>query len=285
MRDLVIALHCSGSSARQWRALAERLEPVCRFVAVDLHGHGEQLPWPAQRPMTLADEAELVAPLLAHARRGGPHDQACERVHLIGHSYGGAAALKVASQYPGLVHSVAVYEPVLFRLLFDDPASAAEGLEASALVDDMARWHRQGNNERAAQRFIDYWSGSGSWARLPEKVRAATKTQVPTLLAHFHALFHEHVLAGALADLRPLALVLTGARTVASTWRIGERLRVRMPAARHETLTGLEHMAPISHAEHVNARFVSFLQGVGADVRASRIPTAGRPSPRHLGPI
>lgn len=284
MPDLVIALHCSGSSARQWRALAERLEPACRFVAVDLHGHGAQPPWPATRPMTLADEAELVAPLLAHARRRAQPDHGFERVHLIGHSYGGAVALKVASLYPDLVHSVAAYEPALFPLLFDDPASAAEAQEVREMADVMARWHGQGDDERAAQFFVDYWSGSGSFVDLPERVRGATAAQVATLLAHFRALFDERVLTGALVKLWPLALVLTGARTVASAWRIGERLRVLMPMARHETLSGLAHMAPISHAECVNARLVSFLQGVGADIHANRVPTNGRPSSHHLVP-
>jgi pimeloyl-ACP methyl ester carboxylesterase len=37
------------------------------------------------------------------------------RAHVVGHSYGGALALKVASLRPDLVHGVAVYEPVWWR--------------------------------------------------------------------------------------------------------------------------------------------------------------------------
>jgi pimeloyl-ACP methyl ester carboxylesterase len=256
MRDLVIALHCSGGSARQWRALAQRLEPTYRFVAVDLHGHGVQPPWPAERAMTLADEAALIAPLLAPALSAER-----PRVHLIGHSYGGAVALKVASLQPDRVHSVAVYEPTMFRLLADDPASAAEAEEIEEVAAAMQRSRTAGDDLRAAQRFIDYWSGRGTFARLPEARRLAAALHVPSLATHWRALFGEQALSIALPRLPMPALVLTGADTVPTTWRIGQRLRGLLPRARHEVLPGLGHMGPVTQAAMVNERLVAFLHG------------------------
>jgi pimeloyl-ACP methyl ester carboxylesterase len=103
----VVTLHASASSARQWQPLAAALAPRFRVHAIDLHGHGERSPWRGARALSLADEAALVAPVLS--REGD--------VHLVGHSYGGAVALKVASMYPQHVRSVTVYEPVMFRWL------------------------------------------------------------------------------------------------------------------------------------------------------------------------
>ena len=59
-------------------------------------------------PGSLAAVAEAVGRLID--RIGGP-------VHLVGHSYGGAVALKLASQRPADLRSLTVIEPAAFQLL------------------------------------------------------------------------------------------------------------------------------------------------------------------------
>jgi len=58
-----------------------------RVLAADLYGCGGSPVWPGQRPLSLIDEAALIEPILAAAR---------DRFHLVGHSYGGAVALRAA---------------------------------------------------------------------------------------------------------------------------------------------------------------------------------------------
>ena len=55
-------------------------------------------------PLTLADEAAPAIPALEKA--GG--------AHVVGHSYGGAVALKLATMRPRLVRSIVVYERCCF---------------------------------------------------------------------------------------------------------------------------------------------------------------------------
>jgi pimeloyl-ACP methyl ester carboxylesterase len=278
--ELVVALHSSSGSARQWLALAERLGPACRLLAVDLHGHGAQPPWQGERPMTLGDEASLVAAALLQARADHGHGAA----HLVGHSYGGAVAMKVASLYPELVASVAVYEPVIFRLLLDDAQSIAETRDAIGLAEAVEFQLAEGDAAGAAQTFVDYWSGLGSWAQLAPPRRAAMARHMPGVVRHFAALFGERWLSAALAGLSLPALVLTGAGTVASTRRIGERLRGLMPRAVHEVLPGTGHMGPLTHPQIVNERLATFLATVAPAVAAAfrlaspRAPTSV-PSP------
>ena len=53
-RPVVVLLHSSASSARQWDALAQALEPQFQVHAVDLFGHGRR---PAKAtPATVHDE-------------------------------------------------------------------------------------------------------------------------------------------------------------------------------------------------------------------------------------
>src|SRR5580765_6220793 len=110
-RPAVVLLHASGSSTRQWDALVERLQPSFRPIAVELDG---------------ADDAAMVGQTLE--RLGG--------AHVVGHSYGGAVAMMVASsRRSSYVRSLALFEPVLFRALLADPGSSRELQDVLAVAE------------------------------------------------------------------------------------------------------------------------------------------------------
>ncbi len=246
----VILLHSSGSSGRQWDTLVTALQSRFRLQTVDLHGHGSTPAWTGGRPLTLEDEAALVAPLLAAAPEG---------VHLVGHSYGGGVALKLAHLHAQSVRSVAVYEPVLFRLLFDYNPTHAPAREVIAAA---ARIHTSllvGHTDRAARHFVDYWSGSGTWDAMPMSRRHTVIARMPALAPHFRALFNDGLRRADLSRLRMPVLCLTGARTKASTRRIGELLRLAMPNGMHEMLPAMGHMGPVTHGGVVAARLSGWL--------------------------
>src|SRR5581483_8261062 len=106
--DPVVCIHASASSGAQWTSLVERLEDRFRPLAVDLHGAGRTPAWRGDRRLTLADEVALLEPTLAATGA---------RLHLVGHSYGAAVALRIALDHPHWVASLTVFEPVLFSLL------------------------------------------------------------------------------------------------------------------------------------------------------------------------
>src|SRR5262249_55410993 len=155
----VMCLHASASSSAQWRPLMERLGGRFRTLAVDLYGSGKSPRWPDERPLSLADEVSQLAPIL---------ESAGERVHLIGHSYGGAVALKTALRHPERIRSVILFEPVLFSLLFaEDPARPA-AREITAVRDETIAAVARGAGSASGERFVDYWMGAGAWAGIPE---------------------------------------------------------------------------------------------------------------------
>jgi pimeloyl-ACP methyl ester carboxylesterase len=245
-----VLLHSSGGSGRQWDSLVDGLQSRFRLHAVDFYGHGNTPAWGGKRPLALEDDATLVEPLLRAAPDG---------VHLVGHSYGGGVALKLAQMFPAHVRSVAVYEPVLFRLLFDYNAQHAPAREIRVTGASIDHRLALGHAERAAQRFVDYWAGEGSWDALPALRKQAVAARMPAVVPHFNALFNDSFTRADLARLAAPVLVLTGARTKASTRRIGELLRFAMPRATHEMLSDMGHMGPITHASVVNARIASWL--------------------------
>jgi pimeloyl-ACP methyl ester carboxylesterase len=248
-RPTVVLLHSSASSARQWERLVEALAPHFRVRAIEFHGHGERTAWGGEAPLTLADEAALAVPLLEEA--GG--------AHVVGHSYGGAVALKLTTMYPKLVRSLVTYEPVLFRWLFDDIGHQQLGQGVVTVADSMRDRLANGQEHSAAQRFIDFWSGAGSWESLASGKQTSIAARMHAVIQHFNALFRDPLQRAQLALLKMPMMFVSGARTVAVTRRIAELLRLSVPHAKHEVLQAMGHMGPITHATEFNRRVVEFL--------------------------
>lgn len=256
-RPTVVLLHASASSARQWASLAERLAPRWRVETVDFHGHGARPALEdAGAAASLAADAALVAPLLG---RGA---------HLVGHSYGGALALKLAHEHPGRVRSVLAYEPVLFALLRGQPAALRE---TAAVAAAMRERLAAGDEHAAGRRFIDYWSGEGSWDALPASRQAGSAARMATIARQFDALTKEPISAADLARLPMPLLLLCGGRTLPVARRLVDTLLAARPRTGHDVLPGLGHMGPITHAAAFERRVLAFLNAQ-PDAQAHRSP-------------
>jgi pimeloyl-ACP methyl ester carboxylesterase len=79
-RGRVIALHRSGASAGQWRALAEALEGRYDIETPEHYGCESTGMWSAEHAFTVGDEASRTIALI---------DSSEGKVHLVGHSNGG----------------------------------------------------------------------------------------------------------------------------------------------------------------------------------------------------
>src|SRR5262245_12500855 len=104
----VIALHCSGAGAAQWRGLRDALGADYELNAPEHYGCESAGPWTGAHAFSLADEAARTIALI---------DESEHRVHLVGHSYGGGVALHVALARPEKLASLTLYEPSAFHLL------------------------------------------------------------------------------------------------------------------------------------------------------------------------
>ena len=104
----VIALRCSGAGSGQWRQVGETLGPAYTLFAPEHYGCERTGPWTGTHAFTLADEAARTIDLI---------DRSVNKVHLVGHSYGGGVALHVALARPARIASLALYEPSAFHLL------------------------------------------------------------------------------------------------------------------------------------------------------------------------
>ena len=156
-RPTVICLHASGGSGTQWKMLADQMRHEFHVLTPDLYGHGMAAMWHGAPADIVAADAARIARLAANVAGD---------VHLVGHRYGGAIALRIALHHPASVASVAVYEPAALRILFDYNQKYRAAAEIAEVVGNIRHELNGGNAQRAALRFVDYWAGAGHWARL-----------------------------------------------------------------------------------------------------------------------
>lgn len=250
----VMLIHSSASGLRQWRALAESLQGRYRIIAINLFGYGKTSPWPAMRPLTVADQAELVA--AAAALAPGP-------VALVGHSLGGAVALEAAVQLADRVRVVVAFEPILFgHLKAHGPASAYE--EIATLARRYGELAQAGDWNAAGEWFVDYWAGRGTWAAMPDERRQNTLAMLPPVV-------HEWDMAT--LGLRPLG----GWRAIAAPVRLIHAADTRVPTRAivdllvktypdwhvHRVPSG-GHMAPLARPDLVNPVIAAAIDGMSA---------------------
>ena len=236
----VLALHCSGSSGAQWRALASTLGARCRVIAPDI----------ASEPSL----AQVAARVLDGLGRSG------QPVHLVGHSYGGALALHLVRTRPGLFRSLTLIEPSAFHLLRDGDAIDAAGLrEISGVAAQVKAALARGDRLGGFGGFVDYWSGPGSWAAMAPEKREAFAPQLASIALDFDALLGEPARLEDFARLALPTLLVQGGRTELPSRCICQRLRRTHPDWTFRVVQGAGHMLPVTHRDAVNALIAEHL--------------------------
>ncbi len=247
----VLCLHSSTSSSKQWSKLSELLAHRFQVVARDLYGYGDSPAWDFGQTLSLRDELALLEPVLESFN--------CE-FHVIGHSYGAAVALALATAHPANVRSMVLYEPVLFNLLLESDEHADASVEINSVRSDVVALVGQGNLLGAGKRFVNYWSGEGAWDRFEERQKESVAKRMPKVVADFDAVIGNTTPLSAYCNLRIPTLLLYGVDSPRSTQGIISALARTLPKSELRGFLGLGHMGPMTHAEQMALLMQKFLE-------------------------
>lgn len=236
----VLAMHCSLAHSGAWRGLAQAMEQEITLKGFDMYAHGRSGDWDQNQEFQTAN---VEAGLRLLEEEAAPVD-------VVGHSFGGTVALRMALARPDLVRSLCLIEPVLFAVARQDAPEAQAELEAKeAPFIDL---YKAGDLENATRLFNRMWgTGQPKWPDLPPSAREAMKRGFDAVPHSFEALYddcHGLLLPGALDKVAMPALLLSGAESQPVMPVINAGIARRLPQARTEVLTGAGHMLPITHA-------------------------------------
>jgi pimeloyl-ACP methyl ester carboxylesterase len=101
--EVLLVCHATGFCGRMYEPFARTFATHHHTFAVDLRGHGDSPLWPGAS----LEWPDITADVLEDAHRIGG------RIHLFGHSLGGAVALAAAVAEPDRFASVFLFEPIV----------------------------------------------------------------------------------------------------------------------------------------------------------------------------
>lgn len=232
-------LHCSLASHRAWMPVLERLDDMIDATAIDLPGHGRSAAW-SEADGDLFDLTTRVARTFLD---DGPID-------VIGHSFGGAVALRLAVEEPDLVRRMVLFEPVFFAAARGTPAHAANRERFAPVYAALDA----GDPEEATRRFTDGWGGETDFDNLAPAQQRAMVDRIHLISASKAGIEDDNaglLQPGRLEAAKAPTLFLRGERAQSVLAEIHARLAERMPDARELVVSGAGHMGPLSHPDEI----------------------------------
>jgi 3-oxoadipate enol-lactonase len=240
----VVLLHAGVADRTMWR---EHLEPLAaagyRVIAVDLPGFGEA-PVPSDEDAPWADVLETMDAL------------GVERATLVGNSFGGAVALRMAAVAPARVTALAL-------ISVPPPDLAQPSAELRSAWEAETAALERGDIEAAVRAAVDAWTLPGAPRNLRERVadmqrRALTaQTQAPEVPEAPDPL----ELVG-LAAIAVPALVAAGEHDMSDFLKGARRMAARLPHARHIEIEGAGHLAPLETPAAFRELLLGFLRSL-----------------------
>jgi pimeloyl-ACP methyl ester carboxylesterase len=183
-------------------------------------------------------------------------------IHVVGHSFGAAVALKLALMLGERVEKLVLIEPNPFNLLKQEGRTGAY-LEIRALRDHVKCFGSLGDWEPVGERFAEYWLGDGAWAAMPEKRRAAFTAALQPNYYEWDAVMSEEATLKDWKSIAAETLVISDPHTRRPIREIVEVLAQACPHWQFQRMSG-GHMAPLTRPELVNPLVRRFLDGAAS---------------------
>jgi pimeloyl-ACP methyl ester carboxylesterase len=237
----IVLLHAGASSGRQWRRVGDYMGGY-RLIAPDLIGFGATQAWLGPDDLSHDHQAALVKSVI---------DQSgVATAHVVGHSYGGATAMRLVLAEPKMVRSLTLIEPITMTLLreagelalFEQYRGFAQGF-----IDEA----QKGNNDAAWRSFLDARNGTGTWAGLDESARSRFLSSSAQAVAGFISNLDNPTSLTDCCRIATPTAVAYGENTTVPDRRVAEIIADAIPGASLHVIPEAGHMSPLSHPEGV----------------------------------
>lgn len=255
----LVLVHGSWGSHHNWDSVVPGLAGQFRVVSYDRRGHSESERHSGQGHFSedVADLAALIEQLdLAPA-------------WVVGNSAGAVITLKLAASRPDLLRGIVVHEPPMMGLLEDgSPEAAAWEAQETGAEAEVGRRIAAGDHAGAAEHFVDQVAlGPGSWAAMPDAMRATMTANAPTFLDELNDPEWKFVDESQLAEYDGPVLITSGDQSPPIFRSVERRLAGLLPQARQTAYAGAGHIPHVTHPEKYLSEVVGFIESREASQR------------------
>jgi pimeloyl-ACP methyl ester carboxylesterase len=230
----------SCSTGAAWRPLMSHWKDQFRCVTTSLPGYGGTAERRTPDNADIALVAEVIEAVIARA---------AAPVHLIGHSFGGLAALAVALRHPHLLQSLTILEAPAPEILRHTQEDAHYRAFRNMTTTYFAAF--QTHQPNAIERMIDFYGGVGTFAGWPQRVRDYAVETTAVNLLDWAGAYGFALTPSLLEKVTTPTLVIWGERSHPAVGRANELLGRSIPGASLATVPGAAHFMIATHASHV----------------------------------
>jgi len=233
-------IHCSLAHGGVWRGFLAAAGTDA--VSIELPGHGQAPDWDGVEDFQTVAVRQAMAAL-----PDGP-------VRLIGHSFGGTVALRIALETPERVAELVLIEPPFFAAAMRDAWDVF--LAYAGVNAPFAKAMAAGDREGAAAAFMGQWGGPVPWNRMAERQRTYMRDRIHLIAAAEPAIIDDNrgVMAeGRLAGLTMPVTLVEGSEAPPIVGAILDALEARIPDVRRVVIDGAGHMVPVTHGAELAA--------------------------------
>lgn len=250
----VVLLHGSASSSAQWRSSVDYLQGRFKVITPDLPGYGKSPHAVGNDVPTLDDIAQALRPLI---------EKCGEPVHLVGHCFGAAVALKCAGLFPGRVRSLTLIEPATFNVMW--ARSGMNAPQSAAYKQAMRASHtalEEGDAWNGMRSIVDFWNGVGAWDNSSFVLRQRLATHAAQCQKDFATLVLDQFNENDAANVVCPTLCLTGDQSVSAMPALVAGLENSIPFMQTKTIRSAGHMLPMTDPHIVDPEIGDFLAKV-----------------------
>ncbi len=238
----LVLLPPGASRASAWRGVMDRLADRFHTIAIDVTGFGGTDLWNHDRALTLDDEVGAVEAVITSV-----HGCTDAPVHLAGHSYGGAVALRLVVMRKAPLASLTLIEPAPYPILAEAGENELHD-EAASINFGFIEAVEAGRSEAAFESYIDYYTdGPGAWVAFNGKVRARILQTAPSVANALAAVHADRTNRADLAALDFPTRLIHGALTSRPHARLCEILAETIPGAALSVVENAGHMLTMTH--------------------------------------
>jgi pimeloyl-ACP methyl ester carboxylesterase len=234
---IVVLVPGSCSTGAAWRPLISRWNGGFRCVTTSLLGYGGTAERRSADNTEIGLEAEIIETVIHHADSGP--------VHLVGHSFGGLAALVVALRHPHLLRSLTILEAPAPEIL----RHAGEAAHYATFRNMTAAYFAAFDSGKtdAIERMIDFYGGEGTFAGWPQRVRDYAVATTAVNLLDWQSAYGFALKPSLLETIDIPTLVVSGEISQPAARRANRLLARFIPGAVFEVVPGAAHFMLATH--------------------------------------